>query len=145
METANNNLTMEFTITAGDFSTAGKAASEVKRILGQIGFPPAIIRRVAVATYEAEMNIVIHSFGGKITLFITPRKINILCEDNGPGIADIDLAMQEGFSTAPDKIRELGFGAGMGLPNIKRCSDEFKIYSEVGKGTKLEISIKLVE
>jgi len=137
------DLFLEYDIPCGDFLVAGKASSEVKRALSQLGVSSQIVRRVAVATYEAEMNIVIHSLGGKMSLRITPQKVNILCEDKGPGITDIDLAMQEGYSTAPDKIRELGFGAGMGLPNIKRCSDEFAIQSVPGKGTKVEMTIYL--
>ncbi|MFZ7103614.1 MAG: ATP-binding protein [Peptococcaceae bacterium] len=141
----NNNLHLEFNIVAGDFSVAGKAASEIKRILSQVGIRSALVRKVAIATYEAEMNIVIHSFGGTVSLFVTPEKIEIICKDNGPGIPDIDKAMEEGFSTAPDRIRELGFGAGMGLPNIKRCADSLKITSEAGKGTTVEMIINIAE
>jgi len=139
----NNPLILEFSIAPGDFAGGGKAASEVKRLLNQIGCSPPIIRRAAIATYEGEMNMVIHSHGGKIAICISANEIKIICEDIGPGIADVDLAMQEGYSTAPDKIREMGFGAGMGLPNMKRCSDTFLIDSVVGRGTKVEMIIDI--
>jgi len=140
----NNPLIFQFAITHGDFAGGGKAASEVKRTLSQIGCPPSIIRRAAIATYEGEMNMVIHSQGGTITIFISTDKVKIICEDVGPGIFDVDLAMQEGYSTASDEIRELGFGAGMGLPNMRRCSDNFIIDSVVGRGTKVEMTIDII-
>ena len=105
----------------GDFAKAGDASSKVKRILQQIGAGPEIIRRVAVACYEAEMNVVIHAHGGTVTLDADLERISVTVEDEGPGIEDIDQAMTPGFSTAPDSIREMGFGAGMGLPNMKSC------------------------
>lgn len=143
MNTADDKLHLEYYIPHGDFSIAGNASSEVKKTLRHLGVRSDIVRRVAIATYEAEMNIVIHSLGGMILLDITPEKIEILCKDKGPGIANIELAMQEGYSTAPDRIRELGFGAGMGLPNIKRCSDKFDIQSVLGEGTRVKITIYL--
>jgi len=124
-----------------DFMRAGQASSNIKKILKKLGLDSQILRRVAIATYEAEMNIIIHSEGGFIELEIHPDKIRINVEDNGPGIKDIDLAMKAGYSTAPNKIRELGFGAGMGLPNIKRCCDEFNIKSSLGEYTRLELLI----
>lgn len=138
-----NNFHMEFKILAGDFSVAGKAASEIKRILHQMGVPAAVIRKVAIATYEAEMNIVIHSYGGTICLDVEPQRVSITCIDKGPGISDLKKAMEEGFSTASDQIRELGFGAGMGLPNMKRCTDHFRISSQKGQGTKVEMVINI--
>jgi len=135
------DIKAEYPIKGMDFVTAGEASSNIKHTLQLIGFPPAIIRRVAIAAYEAEMNIVIHGQQGTLTTMINPEKIVLLAQDSGPGIPDIDLAMQEGFSTAPDHIREMGFGAGMGLPNIRNCADEFSLDSEVGKGTTLRVVI----
>lgn len=126
-----------------DFSRAGEASSDIKKKLRQVGFENDIIRRVAIATYEAEINQVIHSLGGNITLLILSDRIELFFVDKGPGIENIDMAMKEGFSTASSKVREMGFGAGMGLPNIKRCSDEFYIDSKVGAFTKLKIVINL--
>lgn len=116
---------------------AGQASSNIKKILQKLGIDSSIIRRVAIATYEAEMNIVIHSEGGSITIHIYPFYIEIVALDNGPGIENIELAMQEGYSTASDRIREMGFGAGMGLPNIRKCSDYFNIETQKNKYTKL--------
>lgn len=130
-------LVLEYPVLGGDFSSAGMASSAVKKALQQLGVDPAIIRRVAIITYEAEMNIVIHAYRGVLRVSLSPEVIEIIAEDEGPGIPDIELAMQPGYSTAPDNIREMGFGAGMGLPNIKNCSDDLKIESQVGKGTKL--------
>ncbi len=126
-----------------DFSRAGEASSDIKKKLRQVGFENDVIRRVAIATYEAEINQVIHSLGGMITLLILADRIELFFVDKGPGIENIDMAMKEGFSTASSKVREMGFGAGMGLPNIKRCSDEFYIDSKVGDFTKLKIVINL--
>jgi anti-sigma regulatory factor (Ser/Thr protein kinase) len=120
-----------------DFSSAGEAAGRIKRALQQIGVPSAVIRRAAIVAYEAEMNIVIHARQGTLRASISPGRIELIAEDEGPGIADIEQAMQEGFSTAPDHIREMGFGAGMGLSNIKRCSSQMTIVSDVGRGTKV--------
>ncbi|MGI9950976.1 ATP-binding protein [Moorellaceae bacterium AZ2] len=103
----------------------------------QVGFPPELVRRVTVAAFEAEMNIVIHAHRGELRVSISPDKIVVVAEDEGPGIPDIELAMREGYSTAPPRIREMGFGAGMGLPNIKRCADALEIRSELGRGTYL--------
>jgi len=131
----NNKMKLEFFILGKDFTMAGEASSMIKYTLQHIGFCSAIVRRTAIATYEAEMNMVIHADSGTLQANITPEFVEIIAEDLGPGIADIPLAMQEGYSTAPDHIREMGFGAGMGLPNMKKCADEFFISSEVGKGT----------
>jgi serine/threonine-protein kinase RsbT len=126
-----------FNVEKDDFDRAGEASSNIKKILRQLGIDAAIIRRIAIATYEAEINIVIHSLGGEIDLEVDPVSIKIIANDKGPGIANIELAMQEGYSTASDKVREMGFGAGMGLPNMKRCSDKFHVESEIGKGTTI--------
>jgi len=137
------NVNYTFYVEKDDFVRAGEASSTIKKLLRQLGIDPSIIRRTAIATYEAEMNIVIHSNGGSITIYIYPDFIEIVAEDNGPGIEDIELAMQEGYSTASDKIREMGFGAGMGLPNIKRCSDNFSIEAKKGSFTRLIIKINI--
>jgi anti-sigma regulatory factor (Ser/Thr protein kinase) len=118
-----------------DFAKAGDASSNTKKVLKKLGIPSDITRRAAVATYEAEMNIIIHSSGGEIIVNIWTTKIEIIAKDCGPGIPDIDKAMQKGYSTASDHVREMGFGAGMGLPNMKRCSDGFLIDSKGGEGT----------
>lgn len=126
-----------FNVEKDDFDRAGEASSNIKKILRQLGIDAAIIRRIAIATYEAEINIVIHSLGGKIDLEVDPSSIKIVAKDRGPGIANVDLAMQEGYSTASDKVREMGFGAGMGLPNMKKCSDKFEVESVFGIGTTI--------
>lgn len=130
-------LKLNFKIVKEDFSKAGKASSDIKKSLKKLGIPSKIIRRVAIITYEAEMNIVIHSFGGEIIVNIDEEKIEIIAKDNGPGIKDVDKALEIGFSTANNEVRELGFGAGMGLPNIKRSSDTFNIKSKYNEYTIL--------
>ena len=135
-------FSQQFLVEGGDFRNAGNASTQIKTILKQIGIPGEIIRRVAIAAYEAEMNMVMYAKRGMMTLRIEPTKVEISVEDEGPGIEDIELAMQEGYSTASPEIREMGFGAGMGLPNIKKNSDEFSIASTVGKGTQLSIRIR---
>lgn len=132
-----------FAVEKDDFVRAGEASSSVKKILRQLGIDSGVIRNISIATYEAEMNIVIHSLGGEIELAVTPGFIRITASDRGPGIADIKLAMQEGYSTASEKVREMGFGAGMGLPNMKKCSDRFSVNSAVGKGTVISIEVDL--
>ena len=129
MDNKDNTMNLEYEVMRCDFTKAGEASSDIKKILKQLGISSSIIRKIAIATYEVEMNIAIHSLGGKIIVTITENQINISAVDYGPGIENIELAMEEGFSTAPNNIRELGFGAGMGLPNIKRCSDIFNISS----------------
>lgn len=136
-------MQLSYDIMGNDFNNSGKATEQVKGILKQIGIDSAVIRRVAIAAYEAEMNIVIHAERGKMYFNITPKYIEVIADDIGPGIPDIDRAMQEGFSTAPDRIRELGFGAGMGLPNMNKFSDVFEINSIAGKGTKVKMIINL--
>lgn len=130
-----DNIRYDFEIEKDDFERAGEASSSIKKILRQLGLNSGIIRRVAIAAYEAEMNLVIHSNGGSIVIEIDPRKVTIYANDKGPGIKDVKLAMKEGYSTASDKIREMGFGAGMGLPNMKKCSDDFSIKSILKEGT----------
>lgn len=136
-------MKLSYEIVGNDFNNAGKATEQAKKILKQIGADSAAIRKVSIVAYEAEMNIVIHAEKGNLSFNITPRYIEVIADDTGPGIADIEKAMQEGFSTAPDRIRELGFGAGMGLPNMKKFSDTFEISSVVGKGTKVRMVINL--
>ena len=130
-------MSLCFDLISGDFERAGEASSKIKKTLQQIGISAGIIRRIAIGTYEAEMNVIIHANGGQAKADIYPEYTIITIEDNGPGIPDIGLAVQEGYSTAPDYIRDLGFGAGMGLPNMKSCSDDFDITSKVGEGTKI--------
>ena len=129
-------------IKAQDFNHAGEASSKIKRALNRLGAPPQIVRRVAIAAYEAEMNIIIHAHtGGELSLEIWPEKVILQAIDSGPGIPDVALAMQPGFSTATEMVRELGFGAGMGLPNIKRCADEMHLDSPASGGTHLKVII----
>ncbi len=130
-----------YDIKGNDFQNAGKASTSIKSLLKQLGIKPEIIRRVAIACYEAEMNIVMYATSGNMKLEVNTTKIKITVTDQGPGIQNIELAMTEGYSTATPEMREMGFGAGMGLPNIKKNSDEFYIESNVGIGTKLEITI----
>jgi serine/threonine-protein kinase RsbT len=132
-----------FVIEGRNFVTAGKASTAIKSILKQLGIDATVIRRVAIAAYEAEMNVVMYAKRATLTFSMTPSTITLLVDDNGPGIPDIQQAMQEGYSTATAEMREMGFGAGMGLPNIKKNSDDFRIDSVVGKGTKLEITINI--
>jgi anti-sigma regulatory factor (Ser/Thr protein kinase) len=131
----------EFLIKGGDFAGAGKVSCEIKNLLKELGLSSQVVRRVAIAAYEAEMNVIMYAWEGRFDLLITPQKIRIIVEDEGPGIENIDLAMREGYSTATEEMRELGFGAGMGLPNIKKTSDRFLITSEPGRGTRLEMTI----
>ena len=137
-----SELSRTFEVCGDDFSRAGEASGAIKKTLKDLGFRPDVIRRVAIAAYEAEINMVIHANGGAITAVITPELISIEFRDQGPGIADISLAMQEGWSTATDDVRNLGFGAGMGLPNINKNVDEFDIETKPGVGTTLRIRVK---
>ena len=130
-----------YVVDGTDFTRAGEASGKIKKTLKDIGFPPEAVRRTAIAVYEAEINLVIHAGGGEIEVEITPEFIKVVLTDHGPGIENIDLAMQEGYSTAPDRIRALGFGAGMGLPNIKKYSDEMDIQTELGVGTVMTLKI----
>ena len=134
---------LHFDVDDDDFSVAGEASSKLKKMLRQLSIPPDIIRKVSVAMYEGEINMVIHANGGTIDVEIADDYIKMILADNGPGIANIDLAMQEGYSTATDKVRELGFGAGMGLPNMKKYTDSMRITSEIGKGTTIEMVVNI--
>ncbi len=136
-------MEMNYTVPGDDFTRAGEASSDVKKRLKKIGFSSDVIRRVAIAMYEGEINMVIHANGGVATVDVDSDKIIVILKDEGPGIPDIKKAMQAGFSTAPDKIRSLGFGAGMGLPNMEKYTDNMQIESEVGKGTTVTMTINL--
>ncbi|MFZ4740096.1 MAG: ATP-binding protein [Bacteroidales bacterium] len=135
----------EYKIVSGDFSNAGTASSQIKKILKQLNVDSVRIKRIVVALYEAEVNIVAHSFGGTIFADIDTDKIILQLKDTGPGIPDISQAMKEGYSTATSQVREMGFGAGMGLPNIKKNADKLEIKSEVGIGTEVTIMVNLTE
>ena len=126
-----------FDVERGAFETAGEASATIKRTLKRLGVDAGILRRVAVATYEVELNLIIHSLGGRLELAVDENWVRVTSSDRGPGIPDIDKAMTEGYSTAPEDVRTLGFGAGMGLPNMKRNADDFSIASEVGVGTTI--------
>lgn len=136
-------LNFHFDVDGKDFTLAGNASGQLKKGLRQLGVDPETVRRAAIAMYEGEINMVIHAGGGAADVTVSEEEIVITLADHGPGIKDIDAAMQEGFSTAPDDIRSLGFGAGMGLPNMKRYSDEMTIESTVGVGTTIVMKIKI--
>ncbi len=140
-----NTIIMSYEVPANDFTRAGEASSSVKSKLKKMGVKPEIIRKVAIAMYEGEINMVIHAYGGKIEVIVSPEEIEMILKDEGPGIADIELAMQVGFSTAPDNIRSLGFGAGMGLPNMKKYSDEMVIDTVLGVGTTVIMKVRMME
>ncbi|MEG0798772.1 MAG: ATP-binding protein [Acidaminococcaceae bacterium] len=137
-------MQVNYEVIGGDFDRAGEASSSIKRLLQKIGVAADIVRRIAIGTYEAEMNIIIHAGGGQIRAEISPTSTVVIITDQGPGISNIDLAMQEGWSTAPDYVREMGFGAGMGLPNMMKCSDQFDIVSELQKGTQITMRFEHV-
>ena len=136
-------IVLSYDISADDFTRAGESSSDVKRKLKQMGVDPEAIRKVAIAMYEGEINMVIHAKGGLITVEMTPQQIKMILADVGPGIPDVELAMQAGYSTAPDEIRSLGFGAGMGLPNMKKYSDEMEIDPRLGEGTTITMIVKI--
>ena len=136
-------LSKRFSIKARDYLRAGEVAIAVKGILKGIGFESELVRRVSICAYEAEINVVLHGGDGTMHLFVDPSAVGLVVRDNGPGIENIELAMKEGFSTASEEAREMGFGAGMGLPNIRNNSDSLKIDSERGEGTLLAISFDL--
>ena len=141
--TSHSNIIIKRYVVGNDFIHGGEASEEIKKSLVGIGVKPDIIRRVVVATYEAEMNLIIHADGGEMIAEINRERIKIEVRDNGPGIPDIEKALTPGFSTAPDWVKELGFGAGLGFSNIKNCVDEMKLESKVGKGTNLKIIINI--
>lgn len=136
-------ITLRYPISPDDFTRAGEASSDVKSKLKQLGVSPEAIRKVAIAMYEGEINMVIHAEGGEICVDISPQQIRMVLDDKGPGIPDVELAMQAGWSTAPDEIRSLGFGAGMGLPNMKKYTDEMEIETEIGVGTTITMVVNV--
>ncbi|RKJ06584.1 anti-sigma regulatory factor [bacterium D16-54] len=136
-------IVLKYEISPDDFTRAGEASSDVKGKLKQLGVSPEAIRKVAIAMYEGEINMVIHAKGGEITVEITPARIKMILADVGPGIPDVDQAMKAGYSTAPDEVRSLGFGAGMGLPNMKKYTDSMTIDTVIGVGTTITMTVKL--
>jgi len=138
-----DTITLNYTVSNEDFTRAGEASSDVKSRLKQMNVDPAVIRKVSIAMYEGEINMVIHAEGGTITVEISSDQITMTLADKGPGIADIDKAMQAGYSTAPDNVRSLGFGAGMGLPNMKKYTDDMQITTELGVGTTVVMKVYL--
>lgn len=134
-------LHLDYVVPGDDFTRAGEASGDVKKKLKRLGYDPEAIRRVSISMYEGEINMVIHAGGGEAAVEIEPEKVVIVLTDHGPGIPDVDKAMQAGFSTAPDTIRSLGFGAGMGLPNMKKYSDDMTVESVVDKGTVVTMTI----
>ena len=136
-----SNIHLHYEVSAEDFTRAGEASSSVKKRLKALGYNTDAIRRVAIAMYEAEINMVIHADGGFVDVDIFPDHVDILLSDHGPGIPDVEKAMQEGFSTAPDNVRTLGFGAGMGLPNIKKYTDDIRIDTKLGVGTNVYLTV----
>ena len=138
-----DSIKLEYPVSGDDFTRAGEASSSLKKVLRQIGASPEVTRKVSIAMYEGKINMVIHANGGMITVYISPSQIKMILKDQGPGIPDIDKAMQAGYSTAPDDIRTLGFGAGMGLPNMKKYTDDMHIETELGVGTTVTMTVNL--
>ena len=136
------NIKLHYDVPGDDFTRAGEASGAVKRTLKQLGFSPDLIRRVSIAMYEAEINMVIHAGGGEADVEILPDRVSMVLTDHGPGIPDVEQAMQEGWSTAPDNVRSLGFGAGMGLPNIKKYTEYMDIKTEIGAGTRMTLVVR---
>ncbi len=136
-----NTIRLHYIVDGNDFTRAGEASAEVKKALRKLAIPSGIIRKVAIALYEGEINMVIHANGGEIEVLVSSEKITMDLKDTGKGIEDVELAMQEGYTTAPDEVRTLGFGAGMGLPNMKRHTDEIDIKSTVGVGTEVFMTV----
>ena len=139
----NEAVRFHFVVDGEDFTSAGQASVQVKKNLRKLGIPPEIIRKISIAMYEGEINMVIHADGGDAEVLVYEDRIVMILTDRGPGIADVEKAMQEGYSTAPDNVRSLGFGAGMGLPNMKRYTDDMKIESVVGEGTTITMTVLL--
>jgi len=139
----NSQIHLTYHVSPDDFTRAGEASSDVKSKLKQMGVSPEVVRKVAIAMYEGEINMVIHAKGGVIDVTISADEILMVLDDKGPGIPDIELAMQDGYSTAPDNVRALGFGAGMGLSNMKKYSDEMEIQTELGVGTTVTMKVFL--
>jgi len=138
-----NSLHYHYVVPGDDFTRAGMASNAVKKILKQLGLDPETVRKLSISLFEGEINMVIHAGGGEIDVYIDDEKIVAVLTDHGPGIADIELAMQEGWSTASEQVRGLGFGAGMGLPNMKKYSDELNIDSTVGTGTTVTLKVNI--
>ena len=136
-------IVLNYTIPPDDFTRAGEASSDVKSKLKQLGVSPEAVRKVAIAMYEGEINMVIHANGGQIDVEVSPEDVTMVLADCGPGIPDIDRAMQAGYSTAPDNVRNLGFGAGMGLPNMKKYTDEMNVETTIGVGTTVTMKVLL--
>jgi len=134
---------LNYTVSPDDFTRAGEASSDIKSKLKQLGVGPEVVRKVAIAMYEGEINMVIHAKGGEVSVVITPERIRMVLADKGPGIPDVELAMKAGYSTAPDEIRNLGFGAGMGLPNMKKYTDEMVIETKLGVGTTITMVVNM--
>ena len=139
----NEAVRFHFVVDGEDFTSAGQASVQVKKNLRRLGISPEIIRKISIAMYEGEINMVIHANGGEAEVLVYEDRIVMILADSGPGIADVEKAMQEGYSTAPDNVRSLGFGAGMGLPNMKRYTDDMQIESVVGKGTTITMTVML--
>ena len=139
---ADDAIRLHYTVPGDDFTRAGEASADLKSRLKKLGLPPTAIRKVSIALYEGEINLAIHAHGGDIDVEITDDEVRMTLSDDGPGIPDISLAMSEGWSTAPEEVRSLGFGAGMGLPNMKKYSDEFDIQSAVGVGTTVKMAVR---
>ena len=139
----NEAVRFHFVVDGEDFTSAGQASVQVKKNLRKLGIPPEVIRKISIAMYEGEINMVIHADGGDADVLVYEDRIVMILTDRGPGIADVEKAMQEGYSTAPDNVRSLGFGAGMGLPNMKRYTDDMKIESVVGEGTTITMTVLL--
>ena len=136
-------LTLHYDVPGDDFTRAGEASSDVKKKLKALGVDPEAIRKVAIAMYEGEINMVIHAHGGTVTVTVEPDHIQMILADTGPGIPNVELAMTEGYSTAPDEVRNLGFGAGMGLPNMKKYTDDIRIETELGVGTTVYMRVNI--
>ena len=139
----NEAVRFHFVVDGEDFTSAGQASVQMKKNLRRLGIPPEIIRKISIAMYEGEINMVIHADGGEAEVLVYEDRIVMILTDRGPGIADVEQAMQEGYSTAPDNVRSLGFGAGMGLPNMKRYTDDMQIASVVGEGTTITMTVML--
>ena len=139
----NEAVRFHFVVDGEDFTSAGQASVQMKKNLRRLGIPPEIIRKISIAMYEGEINMVIHADGGEAEVLVYEDRIVMILTDRGPGIADVEKAMQEGYSTAPDNVRSLGFGAGMGLPNMKRYTDDMRIESTVGVGTTITMVVNL--
>ena len=143
--TENKSLKMSFEVAGNDFERAGEASAKIKKMLQRIGVPADVVRRIAIGTYEAEMNAIIHAGGGMVAAETFTDATVITVSDQGPGIPDVDKALEEGYSTAPDYVRQMGFGAGMGLPNMVKCSDKFDIDTVVDQGTTIVMRFQHVK